>query len=542
MRPLALRGLVPEFPAGVSTPIVVPALARLLSLHPDRALVDFLLEGFTFGFSLGVHGVVSQGCRPNLRSTQDDPGSVSRALSQEISRGHSHGPFPAPPFDPFHASPLGIVSKKGGSHRLILDLSDHHDGSVNAGISPEEFAVSYCSFDDAVSLVLDAGPTPFMAKVDIKHAFRLCPVRPSDWPLLCFHWLGSYFFDSRLPFGLRSSPFIFNSFADALHWILSSVLSLRRVIHYLDDFFLCHSSLPACAADMRRLISLFDHLGVPLAPAKVCGPARTLTFLGIEIDSVLRVARLPADKFAALLSLLAAWRDRRRCSKRDLLSLIGHLSFAAKVVKPGRLFLRRLIDLSTTVPGLHHRIRLSADSREDILWWLSFLPTWNGVSILQAPPVSSADLHLFTDASALGIGGVFGRRWFSLPLTAFRRIAWFPTSSPFDINFWELLALLVAFFTWSALFRDRQVYIHTDNLPLVYMWSRGARSSLIMRLLRALFLRTARCNANLLLLHIPGHDNVLADFLSRLQVPQFFRHHPTADPSPSPTPPDVWLL
>ena len=291
------------------------------------------------------------------------------------------------------------------------------------------------------------------------------------------------------------------------------------------------------------LMDLFAHLGVPLAPGKICGPSRVLTFLGIEIDTVQHIARLPADKFAALLDLLFSWHDRHSCTKRDLLSLIGHLSFAAKVVKPGRLFLRRLIDVSTSVAQLHHRIHLSVDARQDIDWWRTFLPTWNGVSYLQDDPISSDDIHLFTDASALGIGGVFGRRWFAFPLTDFSCISWFPSGEDtFDINFWELLALLVAFFTWSNEFRDRQVIIYTDNMPLVYIWSRGSRNPLIMRLVRALFLRTASHNSNLVLRHIPGHDNTLADLLSRFQVHRFFQLHPTAEEAPSQPPPDIWRL
>ena len=113
---------------------------------------------------------------------------------------------------------------------------------------------------------MDVGPTPFMVKVDIKLAFRLSPVKPDEWPLLCFMWAGAFYFDSCLPFGLRSSPFIFNSFADALLWSLQSHADIRHIIHYLDDFFLCHSSFDACQADMQRLIALFAHLGVPLAP------------------------------------------------------------------------------------------------------------------------------------------------------------------------------------------------------------------------------------------------------------------------------------
>ena len=435
-------------------------------------MVSFLINGFSVGFSLGVQGSVSQDITPNLRSALSNPDATSQAIYKEVARGHTHGPYLAPPFQPCHTSPIGIVAKNDGSFRLILDLSDNHAGSVNECIDIEEFSMSYCSFDDAVNLLLDVGPTPFMAKVDVKHAFRLCPVHPDEWPLLCFRWANAFFFDSRLPFGLRSSPFIFNSFADALHWAVVFHLHILRIIHYLDDFFLCNSSFDECRADMQRLISLFDFLGVPLAPEKVCGPSTCITFLGIEIDSIAHVIRLPADKFSALLALLTSWQDKHSCTKRELLTLIGHLSFAAKVVKPGRLFLRRLIDASTSVRQLHHHIHLSHDTKEDITWWLTFLPTWNGIAYIQPHPVSSVDLHLFTDASALGIGGVFGNHWFSIPREAFHHFPGFPAEHEiFDINFWELLALFVAFLTWEHLFRDRQVIIHMDNQTLVYVWA-----------------------------------------------------------------------
>lgn len=38
-----------------------------------------------------------------------------------------------------------------------------------------------------------------MAKLDIKHAFRLCPVHPADLELLGIHWEGQYYIDLRLP-------------------------------------------------------------------------------------------------------------------------------------------------------------------------------------------------------------------------------------------------------------------------------------------------------------------------------------------------------
>lgn len=79
---------------------------------------------------------------------------------------------------------MGAVPKKDGTFRIILDLSSPRGFEVNEEISKEEFSVRYSSFDDAVSLVNGLGPDAFMAKLDIEHAFRLCPVHPSQWGLL----------------------------------------------------------------------------------------------------------------------------------------------------------------------------------------------------------------------------------------------------------------------------------------------------------------------------------------------------------------------
>lgn len=104
-------------------------------------------------------------------------------------------------------------------------------------------------------------------------------------------------------------------------------------------------------------------LGVPIAEDKTEGPSTSLVFLGIEIDSAAMTVRLPADKLAKARTLITEWSARRKCTKRELLSLIGFLSFACKVVKPGRIFLRRLIDLSTSVVSLNHFIYLNAEAR-----------------------------------------------------------------------------------------------------------------------------------------------------------------------------------
>ena len=377
--PLSARGGIdsPGFfrplPRGIVSPVNVDRLEHFLSNHPNRPLVSFVLDGFRNGFDIGFSGNVSSTRPNNLLSARSCPSEVSEAIFKEVSRGHTSGPFVSPPFVPFHCSPLGAVPKKDGSYRIILDLSSPRGCSVNEGISREQYSVRYSSFDDAVDMVRQLGPSSYMAKLDIKHAFRLCPVRSSQWGLLGYCWQGQFFLDTRLPFGSRSSPLLFNNFADLLLWILVAVGGITYIVHYLDDFFLCAPSAGECQVHMDTVMSLFTELGVPLAEDKSVGPATSVCYLGIEIDSKAQVVRLPADKFAELLATLHLWRRKKKCTKRELLSLIGSLSFASKVVKPGRMFLRRLINLSTTVSDLNHHISLNAESRADIIWWCDYL-------------------------------------------------------------------------------------------------------------------------------------------------------------------------
>ena len=65
------------------------------------------------------------------------------------------------------------------------------------------------------------------------------------------------------------------------------------------------------------------------------------------------------------------------------------------------------------------------------------------------------------------------------------------------------MAILLAFFTWTPAFQHKHVTIHTDNLPLVFIWSRGSKDPAIMRLIRALFARAATHHTVHTLTHIP---------------------------------------
>ena len=69
-----------------------------------------------------------------------------------------------------------------------------------------------------------------IAKIDIKSAYRLIPVHPSDRIWQGLVWEDHIYVDGMLPFGLSSAPKIFNSVADALEWCMC--VSGRSGIHF----------------------------------------------------------------------------------------------------------------------------------------------------------------------------------------------------------------------------------------------------------------------------------------------------------------------
>ena len=207
-----------------------------------------------------------------MKSAQDNAAQVTEAIVKELSRGHIAGPFLAPPLENLHCSPLDAVPKNDNTWHLILHLSSPHGQSVNEYISKDDFSVKFTKFDDAVDMVSRLGKGALMAKIDIKHAFRLLPVHSNDWDLLGTCWVGLYFVELRLPFGIRSSVYTFNSFADVLTWILRIKHAVDKLVHYLDDFFTCGAAdSDEYAHSLRTIIDSFKQLGVPLAMDKLTG-------------------------------------------------------------------------------------------------------------------------------------------------------------------------------------------------------------------------------------------------------------------------------
>ena len=199
---------------------IPPSWVPVLNSLPDMQFAGYLARGLSEGFKIGFRGTPLRSCRNNMPSVSHKAEAVDHFVREEVHAGRLVQQLETAKV---HVSPIGLVPKQGrpDSFRIIVDLSSPPGYSVNDGIDGGWCSLSYTTVSEAARLALSCGTGALMGKVDLKSAYRMVPVHPSDQHLLAIQWRGVTYCDQRLPFGLRSAPKVFNAVADALAWALT---------------------------------------------------------------------------------------------------------------------------------------------------------------------------------------------------------------------------------------------------------------------------------------------------------------------------------
>ena len=155
--------------------------------HPDRLFASYILEGLRRGFRTGFDEIDRAILRPrraaNLPAAKDHKEVVNAYLQKECSLGRVLEVKAGPGWKEVHVSPIGVIPKKAaGKWRLIVDLSSPKGGSINDGIDEELASLVYVSIDNITETLTALGPGSFMAKCDIKEAYRLIPIHAEERP------------------------------------------------------------------------------------------------------------------------------------------------------------------------------------------------------------------------------------------------------------------------------------------------------------------------------------------------------------------------
>lgn len=340
----------------------------------NKIEAEFLYDGFKNGFPLQYSGPRVARDSNNLRSTLLNPEIINSQINKEIIAGRVAGPFNERPLPNLIVSPIGLVPKKTpGEFRMIHHLSYPPGESINDYIDPALCTVQYTSFDQAIKMIQDLGQHCKLFKSDIKSAYRLIPIKPSDFELLGFRYNDKFYFDKALPFGASVSCITFERFSRFLEFCITFNFESGKLIHYLDDFLGGDTSMDSCNRALQIFRGTMSELGVPLAEDKTEGPTESLVFLGLELDSSKMVVRIPTTKITEVVEKIKNILSHKKSTLKEIQSLIGSLNFCCRAIAIGRPFIRRLINSICGLTKSHHRIRIKKRNKIGFVYVASFL-------------------------------------------------------------------------------------------------------------------------------------------------------------------------
>ncbi|KAG5717075.1 hypothetical protein E4T56_gene4071 [Termitomyces sp. T112] len=260
-----------SLPQAISS-LNIAAWAYYLCKYPTQSFVSSIMQIIKFGTNLGFTG--------------DYTLTLSANITTQVTNSQTHRPFSKAPFKTFHTLPIGAVHCKHSMKVCPIHHLSWLDGSsINNGISNAEASIAYDMVDRAIDDLIASGPGSLMLKLDLESTFHHIPVCSIDWPLLGFEWLGQLYYNVMLVFSMHSAPYIFNLFAEALHWILQYNLP-AYMCHYLDDFltiFPCLMPLPVIDKSLT-VLNFGTQFSLTFQSLKIMSLAMTIKFLGLELD------------------------------------------------------------------------------------------------------------------------------------------------------------------------------------------------------------------------------------------------------------------
>ena len=329
-------------------PVKVQVLESLLKQASyDSTEVNFLVEGFTEGFSIGYEGSMEvKITAPNLPFHIGDKVVLWNKVMKEVKAGRYAGPFGKIPFRNFIQSPIGLVEKDGDKDtHLIFHLSYpriKQSTSINANTPTELSTVTYPDFDQAIQLCLLVGRSCHISRSDVKMAFRNLCIRKQHWCLLVmkarspFDGKFYYFFDKNLPFGASISCSHFQCFSRAISYLVTYRTGKKNV-RYLDDFLFMALLKAVCNNQVQVFMDICDMINLPVNLEKTYWVTNMLVFLGLLIDTVCQLVLIPTEKISRAKSMINQVLKKKssKLTINQLQKICSFLNFLGRCVVPG---------------------------------------------------------------------------------------------------------------------------------------------------------------------------------------------------------------
>lgn len=350
-------------------------------------------------------------------------------------------------------SKIFLTPKPNGDKRFILNLKP-----LNKLLRKDHFKME--DHRTACKLIPRDG---YLATIDLKDAYFLIPIRPSDRRYLRFQFQPNnsaktltYSFNG-LPFGLSVGPRVFTK-------VMREVIAYLRCrgfqsVCYLDDILCIGDTYDQCIDNINETLKLLQCLGFVVNYDKSnLTPRQSCKFLGFIYDTKSLSMGLPSDKRSKIAELVSKFTKLPSCSIREFAQLIGVLVAACPAARYAWMYtkiLERVKYLALLMYDNYEvKINLPIIILEDLHWWSSNIGTTS--NFMRQP---NFELEIYTDASRTGWGAVCKNNEVNGK--------WKDTEKASHINYLELMAAFLGLKSFASEVTNCAILLRIDNTTAI---------------------------------------------------------------------------
>ena len=379
------------------------------------------------------------------------------------------------------ASPMVAVRKQDGTARLCVDYR-----RLNSVTRQASF------YMPRVEEVLEGvGQASFISKLDLTKGYYQIPVKESDIAKTCFICHRGRFEFTRMPFGVRNAPAVFQE-------LMQSILHNTNgyAMAYMDDVIIYSTSWDEHLTHVRAVLDRLKQANLTINPSKCVWGGSSMTFLGHEVGA--GKMSLPAHRVEALKGY------KRPSTKRGLRAFLGSVSFYRRYAK--QLAAQTAVLTPYTGKQAPSKIVWDEEGERAFNHIISIMAHTTSLCI----PLPHDTFSLVTDASGLGIGGVLqvlrdgewqAAAYYSRQLKG--------PEQRYSATEMEALAMLETINHFNYYLYGRSFRVYTDHKPLLQLLTSEHLNPRLRRFAYKLQ------HWLLEVCYLPGEENSLADALSR---------------------------
>lgn len=391
-------------------------------------------------------------------------------------------------------SPVWIVPKKSDSsnekkYRMVIDYR-----KLNTVTISDKYPIPEIS-----EVLSQLGQSKCFSVIDLKSGFHQIPLRDADIEKTAFSVNNGKYEFTRLPFGLKNAPSIFQR---ALDDILREHIGKICYV-YIDDIVIFSKDEETHFKNLEKVFQTLERANMKVQLDKCAFLKSEVEFLGFIISS--SGIRTNPAKVKAIMNF------PHPKTLKDLRSFLGLSGYYRRFIKG---YANLAKPLTTLLRGEGGRISKNLSSKKAIHLNDEAIAAFNKVKhslvssdLLLAYPDFNREFQLTTDASDYAIGAVLEQN--DRPIIFISRTL-NKTEESYATNEKEMLAIIWALHSLrNFLYGSRKVKIYTDHQPLTYALSNKNNNSKMKRWKAILE------EYNHEIIYKPGKTNVVADALSR---------------------------